>query len=295
MDPLYVVVLNWNGERVIGPCLASLKRVPEPALRIIVVDNASSDRSIDIIRREAPEAELIVNDRNLLFAEGNNVGMRRALERGGSHVLLLNNDTEVEPTFAAAMLAALERAPDAGIVGPKILYDGEPRRIWYGGAGFYPLVWIPRHYGIRRIDGAFPEKGGETGWVSGCAMLVRREVIEAIGVLDPGYTMYCEDVDFCLRARRAGWKCLYEPSAVVLHKVSSSSGGGFTAFKLEHRIMSTFRLYRRFKPLSWRVLLFPLHAMGLAILVGVLLCGGRFALARAALRAAGRMVRGNVT
>jgi hypothetical protein len=291
---LYVIVLNWNGERVIGPCLSSLKRVVEPELKIIVVDNASSDRSLEIIRREAPEAELIVNDANLLFAEGNNVGLRRAMERGGSRFLLLNNDTEVEPTFAAAMLAALEREPTAGIVGPKILYDGDERRIWYGGAGFYPMMWIPRHRNIRRIDGTFPERGGETGWVSGCALLVRREVIDAIGLLDPLYTIYCEDVDFCLRARRAGWRCLYEPTAVVRHKVSSSSGGGFTPFKLEHRIASTFRLHRRFKPLWWRALLFPVHALGLAVLVGALLCGGRPALARGAMRGVGRVVRGNV-
>jgi len=290
---LYVIVLNWNGEKVIGPCLASLKRVLEPPLEIIVVDNASSDRSIEIIRREAPDAEVIVNERNLLFAAGNNVGLRRAIERGGSYVLLLNNDTEVEPSFAAAMLASLDRAPDAGIVGPKILYDGEPKRIWYGGAGFYPLFWIPRHRDIRKIDGTFPERGGETGWVSGCAMLVRREVIERIGMLDPSYTIYCEDVDYCLRARRAGWKVLYEPAAVVRHKVSSSSGGGFTAFKLENRIVSTCRLFSRFKPRWWRVLLFPLHALGFVILLGALLCRGRFALLRGALRGASRVVRGN--
>jgi GT2 family glycosyltransferase len=292
---LYVIVLNWNGEQVIGPCLASLKRVSEPPLEIIVVDNASSDRSLDIVRREAPDADVIVNERNLLFAAGNNVGLKRAIERGGSYFLLLNNDTEVEPSFAAAMLACLERAPDAGIVGPKILYDGDPKRIWYGGAGFYPLLWIPRHFNIRKIDGTFPGGGGETLWVSGCAMLVRREVVEAIGLLDPGYTIYCEDVDYCLRARRAGWKCLYEPSAVVRHKVSSSSGGGFTAFKLENRIASTYRLFSRFKPLWWRVLLFPLHALGFVFLLGALLCGGRFTLVRGALRGAGRVVRGNAT
>jgi GT2 family glycosyltransferase len=289
---IHVIVLNWNGRNVLGPCLASLARAAEPRLEIIVVDNASSDGSAEIARREAGGAELIVNDRNLLFAEGNNVGLRRAMERGGSLFLLLNNDTVVEPFFAARMLEALDRDPAAGIVGPKIVYDDDPKRIWYGGGGFVPLAWIPRHDHIRKIDGTFPERGGETGWVTGCAMLVKREVIDAVGLLDPSYTIYCEDVDFCLRARRAGWKCLYEPRALVRHKVSSSSGGGMTPFKLEHRIASTFRLFARYRSLCWRILMGPLQACAFALLVAALLVGGRFGLARGAVRGAGRVVRG---
>ncbi len=123
-------------------------------------------------------------------------------------------------------------------------------------------------------------------------MLVKREVIDAVGLLDPSYTIYCEDVDFCLRARRAGWKCLYEPRALVRHKVSSSSGGGMTPFKIEHRIASTFRLFRRFKPLWWSILLGPLLGCAFVLLVAALLIGGRFGLARGALRGARRVVRG---
>jgi GT2 family glycosyltransferase len=289
---VHVIVLNWNGRAVIGPCLASLARVTDPPLEIIVVDNASSDGSEEIVRRDFPGAELIVNGRNLLFAEGNNVGLRRAIERGGSFFLLLNNDTEVDPSFAARMLEALERDPAAGVVGPKIVYDDDPKRIWYGGGGFYPFLWIPKHEHIREIDGSVPERGGETLWVSGCAMLVRREVIDAVGFLDPSYTIYCEDVDFCLRARRAGWKCLYEPRARVRHKVSSSSGGGMTPFKLENRIVSTFRLFRRFKPLRWRVLMIPLQGALFVLLAAALLLRGRIGLLRGAVRGAARILRG---
>jgi GT2 family glycosyltransferase len=289
---IHVIVLNWNGREVLGPCLASLMRVREPRLEIIVVDNASSDGSAEIARRTAPNAEVIVNERNLLFAEGNNVGLRRAIERGGTRFLLLNNDTEVDPAFAARMLEALERDPAAGIVGPKIVYDDDPKRIWYGGGGFHPLVWIPKHEHIRRIDGSFPERGGETRWVSGCAMLVRREVLDAVGLLDPSYTIYCEDVDFCLRARRAGWKCLYEPSALVRHKVSFSSGGGMTPFKIENRIASTVRLFRRFTPLWWRAIMLPLQGVLFVLLSAALLVVGRLDLLKGAARGAGRALRG---
>ncbi|MDD4857373.1 MAG: glycosyltransferase family 2 protein [Candidatus Krumholzibacteria bacterium] len=288
---LYVIVLNWNGKKVLGPCLASLAKVTDPPIETIVVDNASLDGSADIVWQEAPGAELIVNVRNLLFAEGNNVGLRRAMERGGRLFLLLNNDTDVDPSFAARMVAALRSDPKAGIVGPKIVYDDDPKRIWYGGGGFYPFLWVPRHDHIRKIDGSFPERGGETRWVSGCAMLVTREVIDAIGLLDPSYTIYCEDVDFCLRARRAGWKCLYEPSALVRHKVSSSSGGGMTPFKLENRIASTCRLIARFKPLWWRILMAPVQGAAFVFLLLALLVSARIDLLRAALRGASRIAR----
>jgi len=117
-------------------------------------------------------------------------------------------------------------------------------------------------------------------------------VIESIGLLDPSYTIYCEDVDFCLRAVRAGWRCLYEPSGLVWHKVSSSSGGGLTPFKLEHRIASTYRLMSRFKPGWWRVLVFPAHLGAFLLLVAALCCVGRFGLARGALRGAARIMGG---
>ncbi len=287
---LYVIVLNWNGERVITACLESLSAVSEPAMRIVVVDNASTDSSPRIVREQFPGVELIVNDRNLLFAEGNNVGIRHAISAGAKYILLLNNDTEVDSDFAARMIEALETNRDAGIVGPKIFYHDDPKRIWYGGGSFYPLIWVPRHLAIRKFDAAGTP--GETGYVTGCALFVRREVFDDIGLLDPGYRMYCEDVDFCLRAIRSGWKCYYEPRSIVWHKVSSSSGGGFTPYKLENRIASTYRLFAHFKPVWWRVLSFPLHAVSFLALVLTLLVTARWGLLRGAFRGISRILGG---
>jgi GT2 family glycosyltransferase len=291
-DKLYVIILNWNGERVIGPCLDSLRAVEGVEFGIIVVDNASTDSSVEIVQREYPEVELIRNDENLLFAEGNNVGLRYAMERGGELFLLLNNDTEVDPGFLGPMIDVIRRHSDIGIVGPMILYHDDPERIWYGGGDFYPLIWIPRHRDIRKLQTETCAVGGDTGYVSGCSLLVKREVIEKTGMLDPSYRIYCEDVDFCLRAQGAGFRCYYEPAARIWHKVSSSSGGGFTAFKLENRIASTSLLFKRFKPVWWRVLSFPLHACGSLLLLAFLLLGGRWALLRAALRGMMRVARG---
>ena len=289
---LYVIVLNWNGEEVIEPCLRSLDQVEEPKLHTIVVDNGSTDSSPDIVEREFPGVELIRNGRNLLFAEGNNVGLRRAVERGGRLFLHLNNDTEVDPGFAARMISAMEGNAGAGIVGPKILYHDDPGRIWYGGGDFYPIVWIPRHRNIRKLDRDVEDRGGETAYVTGCALLVTKEVVDSTGMLDPSYRIYCEDVDFCLRARAGGWRCIYEPSAHVWHKVSASSGGGFTPFKMENRLASTFMLFRRFKPFWWRLVLFPVHAAGFTLLCAGLLLTGRLGLLGGALRGMWRILRG---
>ena len=289
---LYIIILNWNGEQVIGPCLDSLRAVEGVEFGIIVVDNGSTDSSVEIVQREYPDVELIRNDENILFAEGNNVGLRRAMELGGDLFLLLNNDTEVDPGFLEPMIDVLRRHPDVGIVGPMILYHDDPGRIWYGGGDFYPLIWIPRHRDIRKLQTETCGAGGETGYVSGCALLVKREVIEKTGMLDPSYRIYCEDVDFCLRAQGEGYRCYYEPAARIRHKVSSSSGGGFTPFKLENRIASTSMLIKRFKPLWWRVLSFPLHACGFLLLLTALLFSGRWALFRASLRGMMRIARG---
>ena len=284
---VYVIILNWNGRDVLGPCLDSLMRVTDPELEIIVVDNGSTDSSPEIVRQGFPGVELIENDENLLFAAGNNVGIKAALERGAEFILLLNNDTEVDPLFAAEMLRAFDD-PSVGAVGPKIYYHDDPERIWYGGGGFNRLTGVPFHRGLRRMEDSFEDTPCETGWVTGCALMARREVFGQIGYLDPSYTIYCEDVDLCLRAAAAGWSLRYVPSARLWHKVSSSSGGGMTPFKLENRIASTWKLFARHRPLWWRVLLFPVHAAGfLGLSVGLLLTG-RWKLLCAAMRGAVR-------
>jgi len=284
---LHVIILNWNGREVLGQCLDSLMHVTDPPLDMIVVDNGSTDSSLEIVRQGFPGVELIENGENLLFAAGNNAGIEIALERGAEFILLLNNDTEVDPRFAAEMLRAFDD-PAVGVAGPKIYYHDDPERIWYGGGGFNRLTGVPFHHGLRRMEGSFEDAPCETGWVTGCALMARRKVFEQIGALDASYTIYCEDVDFCLRAAGAGWSLRYVPAAKVWHKVSSSSGGGMTPFKLENRIASTWKLFARHRPLWWRTLLFPVHVAGfLGLSIGLLLTG-RWKLLSAAFRGAAR-------
>jgi GT2 family glycosyltransferase len=287
---IFVIILNWNGREVLGQCLESLMRVEQPPIEVIVVDNGSTDDSKEIVGR-FPSVRLIENEQNLLFAAGNNVGIEEALRGGAELILLLNNDTEVDRDLVAEMAAAFDD-PLVGVAGPKIYYFDDPRRVWYGGGRFNRLTGVPFHRNLRKNEGSFDEAPGDTDWITGCALMARREVFEQVGLLDPSYTIYCEDVDFCLRASEAGWILRYVPSGHLWHKVSSSSGGGMTPFKLENRIASTWKLLARHKSPWWRALRLPLHAAGFIGLSLGLLLTGRWALLSAALRGASRAVSG---
>ncbi len=276
---IHVIVLNWNGEDVIEECLETLCAVDYSPLEITVIDNASSDSSLEIVRERFPQVNIICNEENLLYAEGNNVGLRKYIKEGGELFLLLNNDTVVAPDFISEMAGVFER-PDAGIAGAKIYYYDDPERIWYGGGGFYPLIALPRHLNIRKLDRGTDKGIKETGYVTGCAMMIKREVLEEIGFLDPRYEIYCEDVDFCLRALKAGWKSYYSHEAHVWHKVSSSSGGGFTPYKLEKRIVSTYRLFRLHKSRVWRIVILPLYGFFFLLLALAFSLSGKWALFR---------------
>jgi GT2 family glycosyltransferase len=285
-----VIILNWNGREVLGPCLDSLMKVEEPPIDVIVVDNGSTDSSQEIVRERFPGVTLIENGKNLLFAAGNNIGIEAALEKGAGYILLLNNDTEVDPGFIREMLTAFDD-PSVGMAGPKIYYYDDPERIWYGGGGFNRLTGVPYHRGLRKGDGFAGDAPGPTGWVTGCALLARAEVFRELGGLDPSYTIYCEDVDLCLRAAKKGWSSRYVPSAKVRHKVSSSSGGGMTPFKLENRLASTWKLLARHRSFCWRALMFPVHLVMFAGLSLGLFLTGRWGLLAAAMRGAAEAAR----
>ena len=270
----YVIVLNWNGLADTRACLRSLEPACDHATVVLVVDNGSSDGSPKAIRDEFPRARVLETGRNLRFAGGNNAGIRAALASGAERIMLLNNDTTVETEFLGAMSATLDAWEGAGIVAPKILYHDAPDRIWYAGGEISCWTGTMRHRGIReRDDGRF-DRAGETAYASGCCFLVKREVVERIGMLDETYYMYTEDADFCMRARRAGFRVVYEPRARVMHKVSVSAGGHLSAFKLRNKFISNYRFFARYAAwYQWAV--FPW--MNIAVNAGA---AGRYLLRR---------------
>jgi GT2 family glycosyltransferase len=224
---------------------------------VIVVDNASTDGTSEAVRQEFPAIELIENPANLGFAEGNDIGIRHALARGADHVLVLNNDTEVDPAFLAPLLDEASQRPDAGALSPKILFAEPPDLIWFAGAEYDPYSgYNGRQRGYREHDDGSFDTVVETGRVCGAAMLVPRTVLEKVGVFDPQLFAYSEDTDWSLRAREAGYRHYVVPASRVWHKVSAASGGESSPTALYYDLRNALVVAERHAPLgtfgTWR-------------------------------------------
>jgi GT2 family glycosyltransferase len=221
--PLYVIVLNWNLPADTIACVRSLQAELPSGVSLMIVDNGSGDDSLSQFQQHFGAAvRLLPLPTNLGFAGGMNAGMRAALEAGAGSVLLLNNDTVVAPSMLRSLLQAAGALPQAGILGPAIYYYDAPARIWQLGACEHPLLPIPLNVGtgaLRRARG----QPFRLDYVTGCAMLIRREVLTTVGLLDSAYAFYFEDADFCRRVRGAGFEVWCVPAARMWHRVSLSA------------------------------------------------------------------------
>lgn len=252
---VYIILVNWNGLEDTLECLESLREIAYPNHRIVVVDNGSKDHQADLIKENFPGVRLINNKRNLGFVIANNQGMELALREGAEYVLLLNNDTVVERNFLDILIEYSEQSKDVGIAGPRILYY-DSNRIWSVGgkilsAGIIVLV------GKGKDRNYYSSEIVETDFVSGCAMLVKRSVIEKIGFLDPIYFAYFEDVDFCLRAENLGYRLVVVAKSVIYHKKSSSSGkkGSFRYLSpLQHYLVTRNQILFIKKFSKWKTI-----------------------------------------
>ncbi len=224
------VLVNWNGGELTRGCLEHL---PGKGFGdVVVVDNGSTDGSVATVAAfiAAHEGELVRNPDNRGFARAANQGMRLALERGADLVFLLNNDARMDEGTLPALLEAARRRPEAGLLAGKIL-DGRGEKLWCAGVdlGFHHNLQHMRGHG-RPDRGEF-DREEEVDALTGCGLLIRRALIEEIGYLDEALFVYVEDIDYALRARDAGWKVLYVPTAVMTHDASSASGGGYNAWR----------------------------------------------------------------
>ena len=270
-----VIVLTWNGRDLTLDCLDSLARVATPGVRVIVVDNASADGTAEAIRaRFGADVTVLSNPSNLGYAAGNNAGIERALNDGADLILLLNNDTVVDPAFIDELVRGLAAAPGAGIVGPKTYYASPPDRIWFAGGEVSLWRGTARHIGIRQTDRGQYDTPRDVDYVSGCALLARREVFDRIGMLDTAYRAYFEDTDFCMRAARAGFRIRYVPAAKVWHRISASTGGQLSRRKATRKLASAWRFFRTYAR-PWHWLTIPLLFVADVLRVGFLVLAGR--------------------
>ena len=222
-----IIILNWNGLGDTIECLESLRRITYPSCKIVVVDNGSKGNDASILEEKYGKAVHIIRSKtNMGVAGGCNMGIRWALKTDATHILFLNNDTTVERRFLDELVEVANSDQKIAVVGPKIYYSEDPHRIatvggtvnfWTGNA---PLV------GRATIDRGEFEDVREVDYVSGCALLIKKEVIGRIGMFDEDYFAYYEETDLCTRARRSGYKAVVAPKSVIWHKGGRSDKSG---------------------------------------------------------------------
>jgi GT2 family glycosyltransferase len=278
---LSVVILNWNARDYLVAALRSiLQQQWRHAIELIVVDNFSQlDDSAEVVRRDFPEARLIVTDRNLGFAAGNNIGLRAAR---GKYILFLNPDTIVHDGAFDILLDWMEAHPRAGACGPKMTYpDGRlqasSRAFPSFGAGLFrntifgklwPSNPWSRSYLMEEARG---EQPSQADWLSGSALLARRTALEEIkqksgdnrGAWDEDYFMYCEDVDLCWRLKAAGWERWYVPAAHITHRIGASSDWAQGAMIRQHHGAMLRFYFKNYAKSASGVLLAPLAVAGI--------------------------------
>jgi hypothetical protein len=215
---LTVIVVNWNGRRLLPECISSLIGQSIGELEILLVDNGSLDDSLDFVRHEFPKVRILTLDRNYGVAGGNNRGIQNT---SAEFIALLNNDAVADSHWAERLLD-FAQDPRVGIVASRVLLHGDRLTLDSAGDGMTTVgVGYKRgHLSPANSYSSVEEVFG----ASGCAMLLRRSMLEDIGAFDEDFFLLYEDSDLCFRARLRGWKCLYAPEAVVYHKLNASVG-----------------------------------------------------------------------
>jgi len=220
MQPrVLIIVLCYNGVALTVDCINSLHQLEYESADILVVDNNSIDGTPTTIQSLFPDIILIQTGANLGFAAGNNVGLRFALDHGYDYAFLLNNDTEVAPKMLKELLAVAETDDTIGMVGPTIYYYEQPERIWSAGGSIDWNHGTSRMRRLDQIDSYQHRDPEEVDFISGCALLCKRSVIEHNGLLDERFFMYYEETEWCVRAKRAGFRIVHVPHAYILHKI----------------------------------------------------------------------------
>ena len=244
LTPLYVVTLNWNLKGETIACVESVLAAGAVPEQVVVVDNGSTDGSAGAFRSHfGPGLALIQNQQNLGFAGGMNAGIQHALEQGAASVLILNNDTVIDPRMIESLQTAYNTLDRPGILGPAIYYYDAPERLWK--LGDVRRAWLPMPVPVRSIPG-IPDAPSpfRVDYVTGCGMLVQRQVFERIGLFDTQYFMYFEDADLCRRALDAGFTVWCVPQAKMWHKVSLTAQRDRPTNRY-HRALGQVRFYRK--------------------------------------------------
>lgn len=235
---LGIVLLAFNRCAMLLDCLASLRRAAYAPMTIVVVDNASTDGTPAAVRQQYPEVMVIENHANLGFAAANNVGINWLLDQSVDSILLLNDDTEVDPPMLTTLMEHLWSDEQIGAVGPLIRYHDQPQTVWCAG-GAVDRYGLTNHPGADRPVADQPATERQVDYLSGCALLVRASVIRRVGTLDDRFFAYYEETEWCARMIANGYRLIMVPRATMSHKVRQHDR---PASPLYHYLMNRNRL-----------------------------------------------------
>jgi len=244
-----IILLNWNNYEDTKECILSLKNMTYNSYKIILVDNYSTDGSYEKLQNDFLDDSAVLlmrTNRNLGFAGGNNVGIKKALEMGCEYVFILNNDTIVDKNILNKLLEVFKKKKKVGVAAP-LMYCEDKKRVWYGGGEIDLKTMIPNQWQY------IPQGITKVSFVSGCAMLIPSAVFRKVGLFDERFFLSAEDADLCIRMLKAGYNMYVNPEAILLHKVGSSTGGTYSAKRIYFATKGLLLLRKKYLPLSKRL------------------------------------------
>ena len=266
-----IIILNWNGLENTIECLESLRKITYPNCEVIVVDNGSKGNDAHVLEEKFGDfVRLIRNDKNYGYTGGNNIGIRYVLDKSSpEYLLILNNDTIVAPDFLAQMIKVAKSESSIGIVGPKVNYYHFPNRIQSAGGKVNMRTGQASLIGVKEIDAGQYNRQQEVDYVFGCCLLIKKEVIQKVGLFDESYFCYWDETDYCFRAREAGYKVVRIPEAKIWHKASiklkvwdkTPTGNKASGLSYYYMARNNFKFMRKYA-VKWQYRSFLLYFFG---------------------------------
>jgi GT2 family glycosyltransferase len=251
---VFVILVNWNQKTDIQECLESLQKIHYDNFTVMIVDNHSEDDSVGFIRRRFPWARLIENPSNLGFCAANNQGLREGLREKADYFFVLNSDAIVGQETLTKLVAVMKSDPRIGIAQPVFYYYNEPDKIWHSGG----VIDLDHGYGPSADQVAILPSGQkdgffETDFICGCGMLVRRKVLERVGLFDEDYFFSFEDIDLALRAKKGGFKLVTVTDAAVWHKQEEAAGRRLSPRHIYYSARNRLLFIKKNKTRPWYV------------------------------------------
>ena len=240
-----ILILNWNGKHLLKPCLESVNKIDCSNYSVMVIDNGSTDNSVEMVKEKYPQVDIIELKNNYGFAGGYNRCFTQLRDEYSEFVLLLNNDTEVNPNILSSFIQAKDKYGDNHLYGGKIFYKNNPEKIWYAGGNVNLKYAKISHRGIRQTDSEEYSKPLQTDYITGCCLFTSMEIINQLNGFDELFNMYGEDVDLCLRAKAEGINCYYWPDAKLWHHISASIKNIYKIKKYYLKLLAILKLIHK--------------------------------------------------